>query len=90
MFKIIGVGVVALVLFWGFDSIRKWYEGDATPQEVVGEVRKVVGERILGSDDVSPKSAKEDVPNQKNAQEGGSPADKPLGTDDMLKKLMKD
>ena len=71
MFKIIGFGVVALVLFWGFDSIRKWYEGDATPQEVVGEVRKTVGEKILGSDNESS-------------------ADKPLGTDDMLKKLMKD
>lgn len=90
MFKIIGVGVVALVFFWGFDSIRKWYEGDATPQEVVGEVRKAVGEKILGSDDVPPKSAKEDVPSQTAAQEGGSPSDKPLGTDDMLKRLMQD
>ena len=71
MFKIIGFGVVALVLFWGFDSIRKWYEGDATPQEAVGEVRKTVGEKIPGADNESS-------------------ADKPLGTDDMLKKLMKD
>ena len=90
MFKIIGIGVVALVLFWGFDSIRKWYEGDATPQEAVGEVRKAVGEKILGSDDAPPRAAKEDAPNQTSAQSAASPADKPLGTDDMLKKLMKD
>ena len=90
MFKIIGIGVVVLVLFWGFDSIRKWYEGDVTPQEAVGEVRKTVGEKILGSDDVSRSAEKEAKPDNAGLQGGSHSSERPVSTDDMLKKLMKD
>jgi len=78
MFKIIGIGVVALVLFWGFDSIRKWYEGDATPQEAVGEVRKVLGEKILGSE-----STATDGNNDRQS-------DKPQDTSEIVRRMMKD
>lgn len=48
MFKLIGIVVVVAVFVLGFDAIRKWYVGDATPQETVSEIRKVVGEKIGG------------------------------------------
>jgi hypothetical protein len=48
MFQIIGLIVVAVVVYLGYDALHKWYAGDATPEETVSEIRQKVGEKILG------------------------------------------
>jgi len=78
MFKLIGFVVFVVVLFWGFDSIQKWYVGDATPQEAVSEVRKVVGEKISGSENSS-----QDGNNDRQS-------DRPSDTGEMVRRMMKD
>lgn len=47
MFRIIGILVVIVVFYLGFDAIQRWYIGDATPAETVSEIRKKVGETII-------------------------------------------
>ena len=89
MFKLIGLVVVAAVIFWGFDSIHKWYVGDVTPQEAVGEVRKVVGEKIMGSEAASQSERQKPSAAPPAGQDASQP-NKPLDTDEMLKKMMKD
>ena len=89
MFKLIGLAVVAAVIFWGFDSIQKWYVGDATPQEAVGEVRKVVGEKIMGSETPSQSEPQKSSAAHSAGQDASQPK-KPLDTDEMLKRMMKD
>ena len=48
MFKLIGIVVVVSILVIGFESIREWYSGDATPEEAVTEIRERVGKTISG------------------------------------------
>lgn len=48
MFRIIGILVVVVVVYLGFEAIQRWYIGDATPEETVSEIRKKVGESIVG------------------------------------------
>lgn len=48
MFRVIGIIVVCVVIYLGFDAIQRWYSGDATPKEAVTEIRKKVGEKITG------------------------------------------
>lgn len=48
MFKLIGIVIVVSVFVIGFESIRKWYSGDASPEEAVTEIRDRVGKTISG------------------------------------------
>ena len=86
MFKLIGIAVVIGVLFVGYDALQKWYVGDATPGETVTEVRKKVGEKILGQED-NQSSTSTPPPNQTSAAVSPS-GGKPLDTDEMLRKMM--
>jgi hypothetical protein len=49
MFKLIGIVIVVSVFVIGFESIRKWYTGDASPEETVTEIRDRVGKTISGN-----------------------------------------
>jgi hypothetical protein len=49
MFKLIGIVVVVSILVIGFESIREWYSGDASPEEAVTEIRERVGKTISGN-----------------------------------------
>jgi hypothetical protein len=75
MFQIIGVLVVVVVVYLGYDALHKWYVGDATPEETVSEVRQKVGERILG--DNSGKSSDDKASSDQS--------DKPQSTQDRLR-----
>ncbi len=87
MFKFIGIIVVVAVLYLGFDSLQKWYTGDATPQEAVSEVRKRVGETLVGEKTTD--STRQTQPSQ-SAKPGATPqGNKPLDTDEMLRDMMK-
>lgn len=90
MFKLIGIVVVVAVLYLGFGAISKWYSGDATPQETVTEVRKRVGETLVGDKDAPKNSGDSSVARQPAAQPAqATPAQKPLDTDEMLRQMMK-
>jgi len=89
MFKLIGIAVVLGVLFIGYEALQKWYSGDATPQATVTEVRKKVGEKILG-DEGEPSTRGASVPAQGPAQAPAPAKDtnRSLDTDEMLRKMM--
>ena len=88
MFKLIGVVVVVCVLYLGYDSIKKWYVGDASPKEAVTEVRKKVGEKLVGDEtEPAPKKTADNQAADKNASkqsQGGS-----LDTNEMIRDMMK-
>jgi hypothetical protein len=87
MFKIIGMAVFFGVLFIGYGAFQDWYTGDATPQETVTEVRKKVGEKILGEESVSSAPSKPSSPAGETPANASSPG-KALDTDEMLRKMM--
>lgn len=87
MFKLIGIVVVVAVFVLGFDAIRKWYVGDATPQETVSEVRKVVGEKIGGEGAADNNSSKSRDGSDGRPQPAAR-AKQGMDTDEMLRKLM--
>ncbi|WVN41514.1 hypothetical protein AOB54_08520 [beta proteobacterium MWH-UniP1] len=88
MFRLIGVVVVVAVLYLGFGAIQKWYSGDATPQETVTEVRKRVGETLVGEKDAAKDPGAS--PGQAAPAPQSAPAQqKPLDTDDILRQLMR-
>ncbi len=70
MFKLIGIVVVAVVLYLGFDSLQGWYKGEATPQQAVNEVRKKVGEKLVGD---NPSSPQQPPPNAKQEKQNTTP-----------------
>lgn len=55
MFKLIGIIVVCLVVFTGFSSLQKWYEGKSTPAETVVNLRDQVGNAITPTEKTSKK-----------------------------------
>lgn len=57
MFRLIGILVVAFVLYIGWDAFQGWYAGEATPQETVDKVRSRVGDTI-STDNSSQSSGK--------------------------------
>lgn len=79
MFKLIGVIVVLAIVFFGYSSLEKWYEGNATPQETVLNIRDQLGTAIkpnkdnnsadseLGSDNTKNGNSSEDNINKANA-----------------------
>lgn len=82
MFKIIGMVVFFGVLFIGYGALQDWYTGDATPQETVTEVRKKVGEKILGDGSVNT------APSKTNSPAGETPANaSDVDVDEMLRKM---
>ncbi len=87
MFKLIGIVVVVAVFVLGFDAIRKWYVGDATPQETVSEVRKLVGEKI-GGEGASDNNLGDSKLGSEGRPQPSAPAKQGMDTDEMLRKLM--
>ena len=96
MFRFIGVVVVIGVLYFGYGAIQSWYAGESTPQEAVKEVRKSVGEALIGdkpsigSGSATPMGPARPAPQPSTAvQQPPPPQDKPLDTDEVLRRLMK-
>ena len=46
MFRLIGMVVVAFVLYVGYNSFNAWYKGDVSPEKTVQEVRQKLGDVI--------------------------------------------
>lgn len=47
MFKLIGVIVFVSVIVIGYPSLKRWYSGEASPQETIHELRNSVGQKIM-------------------------------------------
>lgn len=62
MFRLIGILVVAFVLYVGWDAFQGWYAGEATPQETVEKVRSRVGDAISSGNGSSAGKTDESVP----------------------------
>lgn len=84
MFRLIGVAVVATVLYWGFGAIKNWYTGESTAQEAVGEVKRAVGQKLLDSDSSSGRTSGSDEAGK------ASKADQSVSPNELLKKMMKE
>ena len=88
MFKLIGIFVVSLVLFLGYDSLSRWYVGDASPKETVTEIRKKIGEILVGDQQVSNQvSGAEIKPNDPIPSSQSNAI--PLDTSEMVREMMK-
>jgi len=102
LFQLIGVVVVAFVLYAGWDAFQGWYAGEATPQEIVEKVRNRVGDVISNGDNSEP-SGKTDsdippfreepienvVPTAQQTNEPPPPPDLSSQTRDMLNEALK-
>ena len=47
MFKLIGVIVFVSVVVIGYPSLKRWYSGEASPQETIHELRNSVGQKLM-------------------------------------------
>ncbi len=47
MFKLIGVIVFVSVMFIGYPSLKRWYSGEASPEETIHELRNNVGQKLM-------------------------------------------
>jgi hypothetical protein len=88
MFKLIGIFVVVSVLVLSYDSFKRWFVGDSSPQETVTEVRRKVGEVLIGDHARSHQGRGTDIkpidpaaPSQSNGI--------PLDTSEMVREMMK-
>ncbi len=84
MFRWIGIAVVAAVFYWGFGAIQNWYDGELTPQEAVGEVKRAVGQKLLDSEHSGGQSS------DPKEGEKSSNTNEPASPSDLLKKMMKE
>ncbi len=46
MFRLIGIAVVILVLYVGYPSIKRMYNGQETPKETIHEIRDGIAKKI--------------------------------------------
>lgn len=69
MFRLIGFVVVIAVLFFGFSSLQKWYEGKSTPEETVNNIREELGGAIKpNSETESDSNSDNDIPKHENTK----------------------
>ncbi len=89
MFRLIGIFVVIGVLYVGYGAIQSWYAGDSTPQEAVTEVRKRVGETLVGDKSETVVGTGTSKGSPSSTQQSTHSQGKPLDTDEMLRQMMK-
>ena len=77
MFRLIGIIVVVAAFMVGYSSLHKWYEGKATPEETVVNLRDQLGTAI------KPKADNSSPPeNTSRNEDPGKAAEKSNDTSD--------
>jgi len=59
MFKLIGIIVFVAVIVIGYPSLKRWYSGEASPEQTLQEMRNSVGPKLITNEQGQPAPAAE-------------------------------
>jgi hypothetical protein len=59
MFKLIGIVVFVAVFVIGYPSLKRWYSGEASPEQTLQEMRNSVGQKLITNEQGQPAPAPE-------------------------------
>jgi hypothetical protein len=63
MFKLIGIVVFVAVIVIDYPSLKRWYSGEASPEQTLQEMRNSVGQKLRYSGEASPEQTLQEMRN---------------------------